>query len=162
MNATTRMLYLLLLFIVLPLVELWLLVGLAGQVGWPSTIAIALLTGLLGSWLTRQQGLATLWRIRNESASGQMPADALFDGALILVAGAVLITPGILTDTFGFALLIPPIRAVVKRGLKHWFKNHVKLQTVTNGKVWTNQPQARRDDVIEAEVIDVKVTDNPE
>ena len=154
--------YLLLLFTVLPLTEFALLVWLGGQIGLLATIALVLGTGVLGASLARQQGLATLWRIRQQSASGQMPTDALLDGALILVAGAVLITPGILTDAFGFSLLIPPLRALIKRGLKHWFAKTVQIQTqgfgVTSDKHSTNNPAARGD-VIDVEVVETRVED---
>jgi len=149
--------YLLLLFTVLPLTEFALLVWLDGVIGLLPTIALVLGTGVLGASLARQQGLATLWRIRQQSSSGQMPTDALFDGALILVAGAVLITPGILTDAFGFSLLIPPLRGLVKRGLKRWLASSVQVQTQSFGPPPTNPPP--RGDVIDVEVVQTRVED---
>jgi len=106
---------LLLLFTVVPLVELFLLVKLGTVVGVGPTIALVIFTGVLGAWLARQQGLGVLRRLRVELAAGRMPAGALIDGLLILVAGAVLLTPGLLTDALGFVLLVPPSRAVVRR-----------------------------------------------
>ena len=106
---------LLLLFTVVPLVELFLLVKLGTVVGVGPTIALVNFTGVLGAWLARQQGLGVLRRLRVELAAGRMPAGALIDGLLILVAGAVLLTPGLLTDALGFVLLVPPSRAVVRR-----------------------------------------------
>ncbi|MEN1681840.1 MAG: FxsA family protein [Planctomycetota bacterium] len=145
------LLYLLMLFTVLPLVEFSLLWQLAGGLGLGPTILLVLVTGVIGAWLAKAQGVMTLLRVQREMASGKMPADALFDGALILVAGAVLITPGILTDLFGFCLLIPPIRFVVKRGLMAWAKRNVRVEVSSFGAA----PQAtRRDD----SVIDVHAT----
>jgi UPF0716 protein FxsA len=106
---------LLLLFTVVPLVELFLLVKLGTVVGVGPTIALVIFTGVLGAWLARQQGLGVLRRLRAELEAGRLPAGALIDGLLILVAGAVLLTPGLLTDALGFVLLVPPSRAVVRR-----------------------------------------------
>jgi UPF0716 protein FxsA len=106
---------LLLLFTVVPLLELFLLVKLGTVVGVGPTIALVIFTGVLGAWLARQQGIGVLRRLRAELEAGRLPAGALIDGLLILVAGAVLLTPGLLTDALGFVLLIPPSRAVVRR-----------------------------------------------
>jgi len=122
---------LLLLFTVVPLVELGLLIQLGRVIGLGPTIAIVLLTGIAGASLARWQGLATLRRVQVEMAAGRVPADALVDGLLILVAGAVLLTPGLLTDTFGFFLLIPPTRAAVRRALVEAIRGRVQ----TNGPV---------------------------
>jgi len=85
---------LLLLFTVVPLVELFLLIQVGGLIGIWATVAIVILTGVLGAWLTRLQGLRTLHRLREELAAGGLPAATLVDGMLILAAGAVLLTPG--------------------------------------------------------------------
>lgn len=154
------LLYLLLLFTVLPLTEFWLLWQLAGGLGLPQTIVLVLATGFLGAALARQQGVATLWRIRQQLASNQMPTDALFDGALILVAGAVLITPGVLTDAAGFCLLVPPIRAVVKRGLRAWAAKNVRIETTGYGQP-ASRPASRAssDSVIDVEAVKTRVED---
>ncbi len=106
---------LLLLFTIVPLVELYLLITIGGVIGVVPTIAIVIGTGVLGAWLARWQGLAVLRRIQDEMAAGRLPTDALIDGLLVLVAAAMLLTPGLLTDTTGFFLLIPGSRAVVRR-----------------------------------------------
>ncbi len=113
---------LLLLFTAVPLIELALLVEIGRVVGLPATIALVLFTGVLGAWLARSQGLATLARLQQELGAGRMPTDALLDGLMIFIAGAVLLTPGILTDVFGFALLTPAFRRVVKRSVTAGFK----------------------------------------
>lgn len=109
---------LLLLFTLVPLAELWLLVVLGRAVGLVPTLALVFVTGVLGAWLARSQGLAAIERARAASARGELPADALIDGVLILIAGAVLLTPGLLTDVFGFALLVPAGRRVVRREVR--------------------------------------------
>ena len=106
---------LLLLFTIIPLVELFLLVKLGTVVGVGPTVALVIFTGILGAWLARQQGLGVLRRLSEDLAKGRLPAEALIDGLLIVVAGAVLLTPGLLTDALGFLLLVPRTRAAVRR-----------------------------------------------
>ena len=106
---------LLLLFTVVPLIELFLLVKLGTMIGIGATVLIVICTGILGAWLARWQGLGVLRRLTEDLNKGRLPADALIDGLLILIAGAVLLTPGLITDAFGFLLLVPQGRAVVRR-----------------------------------------------
>lgn len=108
---------LLLLFTVVPLVELFLLVKLGTVIGVGPTVLIVLLTGFLGAVLARWQGLGVVRRLSKDLADGKLPADALIDGLLILIAGAVLLTPGLLTDVFGFFLLLPVGRRMVRRAV---------------------------------------------
>ena len=126
---------LLILFVAVPLTELSILTWLSREHGLPTTIAIVFATGVLGAALARWQGLSTIRKIQQRMASGQAPTSEVFDGALILVAGAVLLTPGLLTDAFGFSLLVPQIRRLIGKGLAAWFKRSVKVQTfnTTNG-----------------------------
>ena len=106
---------LLLLFTIVPLLELFLLVKLGTVIGIGPTVLIVLCTGVLGAWLARQQGLGVLRRLSEDMAGGRLPTDALIDGLLILIAGAVLLTPGLITDALGFLLLVPQGRAVVRK-----------------------------------------------
>jgi UPF0716 protein FxsA len=108
---------LILLFITVPLIELWLLIWVGGQLGLMTTVALVIVTGILGATLARFEGLATLRRFQSRLAAGQLPHEDILDGLLILMAGAVLLTPGLLTDTVGFLLLVPPVRGVVRRAL---------------------------------------------
>jgi UPF0716 protein FxsA len=109
---------LLLLFTVVPLVELYLLVRIGELVGaWP-TIALVLVTGIVGAWLTRLEGLRVLRTVQLELSQGRLPTASLMDGLLILVAGVLLVTPGLITDLCGFALLVPPLRRTVRRTLR--------------------------------------------
>ncbi len=117
---------LLLLFTVVPVVELGLLVQLGRYVGLAATIGIVLLTGIIGASLARWQGLATLRRVQADMAEGRAPTGSLVDGLLILVAGAVLLTPGLITDAVGFLLLIPPTRAAVRRTLVESFRKRMQ------------------------------------
>ncbi len=108
---------LLLLFIVLPATELFLLLELGRQIGVFETLMLIVLTGVVGASLARNQGLRVLSQAQRELAEGVMPADPLTDGVMILLAAALLITPGILTDAFGFLCLLPAFRALAKRQL---------------------------------------------
>jgi UPF0716 protein FxsA len=106
---------LLILFILVPAVELILLIQIGQLIGTLPTIALIIFTGALGAFLARRQGGRVLTRMRTDFQTGQLPADSIFDGAIILVAGAFLMTPGILTDTVGFLCLIPVTRGWIKR-----------------------------------------------
>lgn len=106
---------LLLLFIVVPAIELILLIRLGGVIGILPTIAVIVVTGALGATLARAQGLGVLRDVQNELARGGLPAGALIDGVLILIAAALLMTPGFLTDIVGFACLMPGFRTLLKR-----------------------------------------------
>ena len=117
---------LVLLFTVVPLVELYLLVKIGGLIGvWP-TIALVLVTGVLGAALARQQGIGVFRRFDQALRGGEIPTEPLADGLLILVAAAVLLTPGLITDALGFFLLIPWSRAVARRALVGWFGRRIK------------------------------------
>ena len=106
---------LLLLFILVPVVELILLIELGGIIGTLATIALIVITGALGAALARWQGLGILRQMQSEIAHGRVPAAPLLDGAFILVAAALLVTPGFLTDTVGFLCLVPQARSLLKR-----------------------------------------------
>ena len=113
---------LLLLFTVVPLVELFLLVKLGTVIGIGPTVLIVITTGVLGAWLARWQGLGVLRRLTEDLNEGRLPADALIDGLLILIAGAVLLTPGLITDALGFVLLVPQSRTLVRRLIRDRFE----------------------------------------
>lgn len=106
------------LFTLVPLVELYLLIRLGTYVGAVDTIAIVIGTGIAGGLLAKSQGLAVLDRMRAELNQGRLPAESLLDGLLILIAGAMLVTPGLLTDGLGLLLLIPWSRKAIKSWLK--------------------------------------------
>lgn len=108
---------LLLLFILVPAVELVLLIELGGRIGMLATLALIVITGVLGASLARWQGLGVLRTMQAELAGGRIPANAIVDGAIVLLAGALLMTPGFLTDTVGFLCLIPGVRRLAKRTL---------------------------------------------
>ena len=124
--------YLILLFTLVPLIELAILIKIGQHMGVAYTIGIVLLTGVAGAYLAKMQGLITLRRIQEDINQGIMPADKLFDGVLILCSGILLLTPGLLTDIIGFMGLIPLTRNLLKR----WIKAKVE-DIINQGKVIT-------------------------
>ncbi len=134
---------------------------LGGIVGIPETIVIIIFTGALGAWLAKTQGALALRNFKETSNAGKMPHREVTDGLLILIAGAVLITPGFLTDAIGFFLLIPPCRALVRGRLASFLKKNVSVNTPFGPISAENSPetgseQARpvKGRVIEADVLD--------
>jgi len=151
---------LLLLFILTPLIELWLLMLVSEQLGPATTIWLVLLTGFVGASLARRQGLQTWLAIQRETQQGKMPAASLVDAMMIFVAGVLLITPGMMTDVVGFSLLVPPVRAFLRKR----FQNSIKVQAAASvqgfgagfpgtppGPAGDEQKPASADDVIDVE-----------
>ena len=130
--------YLIALFIALPIVELALLFELHGIVGFLPTVMLVLLTGIAGAMLVRRQGIATLLKIQQEMSIGNVPAPQIMDGVMILVAGALLVTPGLLTDVSGFLLLVPFVREKIRL----WLKNKIE-QKLRSGYVQVNVNRPR-------------------
>jgi UPF0716 protein FxsA len=122
---------LLLLFIGVPAVELALLIEIGSRIGTLATLALIVGTGIVGAALARQQGLWVLRRMREEVAAGQIPAGSLLDAVVIVIAGALLMTPGILTDVVGFLCLVPGTRALAKRELLRRLERAVREGRVT-------------------------------
>ena len=112
---------LLILFILIPLVELYLLVAVGGRIGLPPTILMVVITGAWGAYLAKSQGLSILAKIQSETAAGRVPTAQLVDGLLVLIGGVVLLTPGLLTDLVGFSLMIPSFRAILRDRVKAKF-----------------------------------------
>lgn len=118
---------LLTIFILVPILELSLLLRIGSKIGFEATLAIILLTAFLGAILTRTQGSKALSNFRNALAAGKLPHREALDGLLILLAGAVLLTPGFLTDTAGFLLLFAPTRAAIRDRLSTYLKKRIQI-----------------------------------
>ncbi|RCK19721.1 FxsA family protein [Thalassospira lucentensis] len=122
--------YFLAIFVAMPIIEIAVFIQAGEVIGlWP-TIGVVILTAILGTTLMRAQGLQTLAKAQSQMDQGEMPIGAMFDGICILVAGVLLLTPGFVTDTMGFLLLIPPLRQVV--GAK------LIMKLVQSGNIRTN------------------------
>ncbi|MFQ5535594.1 MAG: FxsA family protein [Sphingomonadales bacterium] len=102
--------FLFLIFIVVPLTEILLFIEVGGFIGGFATVAVVILTAGIGAQMLRRQGLAVMRRAQDSLAQGRMPVADVLDGACLLVAGALLLTPGFLTDSLGIMLFIPPVR----------------------------------------------------
>lgn len=121
---------LLLFFTIVPLVELYLLIELGRVIGsWPTIILVAM-TGFFGVLLARSQGLQVLYRMQKDIQESVLPGEELFDGACILVGGAFLLTPGLITDALGFALLFPLTRSFIKRSARKYIRKRMDQGTV--------------------------------
>jgi len=144
---------LLLLFTLIPLVELVILIQVARYTSLPFTFGLVIATGVLGAALARHEGLRCLQEIQRRAGRGEMPTDALLEGLMILIAGVVLITPGILTDLTGFALLVPPIRRVFRRWLARRIRARIMFPPPGPWPPPPDQPEHDR-------IIDVKVIDD--
>lgn len=128
------------LFILMPIMEISLLIRVAGQIGILNTAAFALFTAVLGAYLVKQQGMATLAKLQEEANAGRVPARQIVEGVALLVAGAVLLTPGFITDAFGFALLIPPVRiALINLVAQKVFANGQVVYSYTSYADTSNQ-----------------------
>ncbi len=126
-------LIILLLFITVPIIEIALFVQVGGIIGlWP-TLAVVVLTALLGTALLRQQGLDTLRRVQESLAQNRIPVQEMFDGLCLLMAGALLLTPGFMTDACGFLLFIPPFRAAAARAIGQYVLSHGQVHVSTAG-----------------------------
>jgi UPF0716 protein FxsA len=118
--------YLLLAFTVVPFIELYLLLAIGWEVGFLPTLAMVLVTGLVGAWLARREGGRVLRSWRESMARGQVPEEGIVSGALVLVGGALLVAPGVFTDVVGLLLLIPPTRRFVAARLRKSLERKVR------------------------------------
>lgn len=113
-------------FVIVPLVELALLLRIGQWVGlWP-TLALVVVTGVAGAGLARAEGLRTLRAFRRETVAGRLPGRSLLDGLAVLVGGAFLLTPGLLTDIAGFSLLVPTSRRWIQRRVRRWIEGRIE------------------------------------
>lgn len=127
---------LLLLFTIVPLVELYLLLFIGDLVGFWPTVAIVASTGALGAWLAKREGLRVLGKWQAALAESRIPEEGVLGGVLVLVGGVLLVTPGVLTDFSGFLLLIPPTRRIIAGFVMRWVERRVaggSVQVVSYG-----------------------------
>ena len=117
---------LLILFIIIPVTELYILIEVGKKIGSLTTIGVIILTGIIGAYLVKGQGFMILKKIQNDLNEGIIPGDSLIQGAIILTGGIFLLTPGFVTDIIGFIFLIPVSRRVVKKYFLKWLKGKIK------------------------------------
>lgn len=158
--------WLLLAFVAIPMIEIALFISVGGAIGlWP-TLAIVLLTAFLGTHLVRSQGLAAIGNVQRSFNELNDPTEPLAHGAMILIAGVLLLTPGFFTDAVGFALLTPAFRSFVF----HYVRKRVQVQSFTMGATGSAQFHTRptnhgatdpRSDIIDGEFSEVDPTAPP-
>lgn len=123
--------YLLALLIIVPAAEISVLLLSGKYIGlWPTIFAI-IFTGVLGAYLAKREGMETLKKAQEQLKFGQIPGEALLDGICILAGGILLLTPGFITDMFGFLLLVPSLRKFFKRWLRKSFRKWLDRGTIT-------------------------------
>ena len=115
-------------FTIIPIIEIYLLIEIGSMFGALTAVTLVIVTGFLGAFLARMQGLQTLYRMQESLREGRMPSGELLDTLLIVIAGLVLLTPGFLTDSAGFLLLIPATRNFIK----YWLRRHIELRYMSN------------------------------
>jgi len=125
--------YLFLAFIVVPVVEIFMITQVASQLGWFPTIVLVIGVSMVGAWLVKREGLGVIRRVSAATTTGRLPTNELADGAMIFFASALMLTPGFITDFIGLALLIPPIRAVLRPRIISYFKKRVEVRTTGFG-----------------------------
>ena len=156
------LLRLILLFTLIPFLELYLLLKIADKTSAQFTFALVVATGILGAILARRQGFQWRQKMAMQLQEGQLPTDGILDGLMIFVAGALLLTPGVLTDLVGFGLLITPLRAILKASIRNKISQSFQAG-VKNQYTWTNETggaSSGRDRVIESYVIENR--ENPD
>jgi UPF0716 protein FxsA len=159
-------------FILVPLAELAVLIEVGGWLGVGPTLALIILTAVVGAWMLRRQGIAVLRRAQQQMHQGTVPLVEVFEGFCLVIAGALLLAPGFLTDTAGALLLLPPVRAFLYRRVRHQLEEQVRAGA-GSGPGRSDQPPrggaqkdaTRRDrmpPVIDAEFEEVEPGDMPE
>lgn len=138
--------YLILLFTVIPALELALLIKVGQIIGVANTLFFIIFTGVLGAYLARHQGFQVLQKIQDNMNQGIMPTEEMFDGLMIFCGGIVLLTPGFITDALGFILLIPLTRQIIKYFLQKKIKS-----MMSTGQITTRSSFSDRDDIDDAD-----------
>ena len=152
------LLKLILIFSLVPLLEFMLLIKLGGLVGLGATILLVAGTGVVGISIARQQGLAIISDIKMKFNQGQMPKDELLDGGLVLVGSAMLLTPGLITDTLGFLLIVPFTRPIMRKIVRDKILSNFVVSHNLNRKDQTNHQDSYHDDYTvdnDDEIIDI-------
>jgi len=118
---------LVLLFLVVPIAEIYVIIQVGSWLGFWPTVGLMILISVVGAWLAKREGLGILRRMQRQLTQGEVPSRDLVDGFLVLLAGALLLTPGFITDAFAIVLLLPPSRAFVRGALRRRFLAKVEI-----------------------------------
>lgn len=143
MKENTMFAKLLPIFILTPLIELMLLLEVGERFGAMNTIMVVIITGVIGAYLTKMQGFNILFKIRLQLQNGQFPGDSLIEGVIILIGGLTLLTPGFITDVFGFLCLIPVSRQflqdMIKKQISKRFGTTENKSDATDAEFWIDE-----------------------
>ena len=146
---------LLALFLLVPIIELYVMVQIGKVIGLGVTILIIFITAFIGAKLTKAQGIQAIKNGRSALMSGKLPHKEVIDGVLIIIAGAVLLTPGFLTDLLGFSLLIPNLRSSYRELLINYFKTRIVIHRSSKNNNKKSKPdETDAQAILEAEIID--------
>ena len=114
-------------FIVVPFAEIYVLLQVGHAIGVANTLALLILVSIVGAWLAKREGLGVIRRMQRSIDAGRVPGTELVDGFLILLAAALMLTPGFLTDIVAIFLLLPPVRVVVRRELRRRVARRIEI-----------------------------------
>ena len=135
-----------LIFIIVPVIEMYILIKVGGVIGGLYTIGLVLLTALIGVSLLKKQGLSTFINAQQKMQTGQMPVAEIAEGMMIAIAGALLLTPGFVTDAVGFILLTPVLRQYIARQVfQSWLKNAKQTNFTSNTYFYSNTESFKQD-----------------
>lgn len=149
--------WLLALFIAVPIIEIALFIQVGGAIGTGPTLLIVLITAILGTWLVRSQGALAMTQLRQSFNEMRDPSEPLAHGAMILFSGALLLTPGFFTDAVGFALLVPGVRSAVFK----YLRSRIKVAGFTATSTSYSDRRSSGPDVIEGEFEEIDPTKRP-
>jgi UPF0716 protein FxsA len=124
------------LFTALPLVDLWVLLHIGRALGFWTTVALVVATGLVGAWLAKAEGVRVLRDWQRAVSEGRLPEEGVLSGALVLAGGLLLVTPGVISDALGLLLLVPPTRRIAAAGLRRWLRRQIeagRIHVVSRG-----------------------------
>lgn len=152
-----------LLFVIVPLAEVWLIIRVAGVAGWPNTLGLLFLVSVGGAVLVKREGVKAWRNFTAALAGARVPAKEVVDGALVLVGGALLVTPGFFTDVVGLLCVVPPSRALVNRALRRQVRGAFGLRGVARvpgGRAGSSR-RAPEPPTLDVEVVDVHRDEDP-
>ncbi len=147
-------------FIAIPIVEIAVFIEIGGRLGVFNTVAMVVITAFIGTWLLRSQGLRTLHRAQESMGRNIFPVSEVFDGLCLLVAGALLLTPGFVTDAIGFLLFIPPFRLVLRHWIMIWLSRSGRADIWVDGNAGFPGGPGDKSDTIDGQFHEVDPDDN--
>ncbi len=131
--------FLALLFIGFTMAEIYVIIQVGSVIGGWETIGLMILISVVGAWMVKREGLSLIRRVQTQLAAGSLPTNELVDGLLVAIAGALMLTPGFITDGIGLLFLLPPTRAIVRTMLIARFRNRVQVTTTGFGQAGFGQ-----------------------